>query len=150
MSLFTFSINYQLGDIVFSLLKNFFRYFDKVVIQLLVHVQLFVTPWAAACQASLSFTISQSLLKFMTIESVMLSNHLILCHPFSFCLQSFPTLGSFPMSWIFSSGGQSIAASVSVLPKNIQDLFPLGLIGLISLLSKGFSGVFSSTTIEKH
>ena len=124
--------------------------FVVVVVQLLSHVPLFATPWTAAHQISLSFSISWSFLRFTYSELVMLSNHLILCHPFSFCLQSFPTLGSFPMSWIFSSGGQSIAASVSVLPKNIQDLFPLGLIGLISLLSKGFSGVFSSTTIEKH
>ena len=124
--------------------------FVVVVVQLLSHVLLFATPWTAAHQISLSFSISWSFLRFTYSELVMLSNHLILCHPFSFCLQSFPTLGSFPMSWIFSSGGQSIAASVSVLPKNIQDLFPLGLIGLISLLSKGFSGVFSSTTIEKH
>ena len=73
---------------------------------------------------------------------------------FSFCLQSFPTWGSFPMSWLFSSGGQSIGASVSasasVLPMNSQDWFPLGLIGFISLLSEGRSRVFSSTTIEKH
>ena len=70
----------------------------------------------------------------------------------SFCLQSFPASGSFPMSWLFTSGGQSIgaSASVSVLPMNIQDWFPLGLTGLISLSSKGLSGVFSSTTVQKH
>ena len=78
-----------------------------IVVQLLSHVQLFVIPWTAALQAFLSFTISQSLLKFMSIESVMPSNHLILCHPFS-CLQSFPASGSFPMSWLFTSGGQTI------------------------------------------
>ena len=71
--------------------------------------------------------------------------------PFSFCLQSFPASGSFPMSWLFASGGQSIGASAlaSVFPMNIQDWFPLGLAGLI-LLSKGLSRVFSSTTIWKH
>ena len=72
--------------------------------------------------------------------------------PFSSCLQSFPALGSFPVSWPFTSGGQRIgaSASASVLPMNIQDWFPLGLTGLISLLAKGLSGVFSSTTVQKH
>ena len=88
------------------------------VVKLLSHVQLFAPPWTAPHQASMSFTISQSLLKLMSIESVMPSNHLILCHP----LQSFPALGSFPMSRLFTSGGQSIEDSVSgsVLPMNIQ------------------------------
>ena len=82
------------------------------------------------------------------------------CHPtnlssvnlFSSCLQSFPASGSFQMSQFFTSGGQSIgaSASVSVLPMNIQDWFPLGLTGLISLRSKGLSRVFSSTTVQKH
>ena len=72
--------------------------------------------------------------------------------PFSSCPQSFPASGSFLMSWLFASGGQSIrvAALASVLPMNIQGWFPLGLTGLISLLSKGLSRVFSSTTIWKH
>ena len=72
--------------------------------------------------------------------------------PFSSCLQSFPASGSFPMSWLFASGGQSIgaAASASVLPRNIQGWFPLGLTGWISLQSKGLSRVFSSTTVRKH
>ena len=69
---------------------------------------------------------------------------------FSSCLQSFPASGSFPVSQLFTLGGQSIGASASVLPMNTQDWFPLGLIRLISLQSKGFSGVFSSTTIQKH
>ena len=60
------------------------------------------------------------LLKFMSTESAMLSYHLILCHPFSFCLQPFPASGSFPTSWLFASGGQSIGASALVLPMNIQ------------------------------
>ena len=70
--------------------------------------------------------------------------------PFS-CLQSFPALGSFPMSQVFTSGGQSVGDSVSasVLPMNIQDWFPLGLTGLISLKSKGFSRAFSNT-VQKH
>ena len=86
----------------------------------------------------LSFAISWSLLKLMSFVTVMLSNHLILCHPLLFCLPSFPSSGSFPMSWLFSSGGQSIgaSASASVLPINIQDWSPLGLICLISLEPK--------------
>ena len=111
-----------------------------------------MTPWAVACQSPMSSTISRSLLKLMSIEWVMLSNHLILCHPFSFCPQSFLALGSFPVSQLFSSGDQSIAASASatVLPMNIQDLFPLGLTGWISSQSKGLSRVFSSSTIQNH
>ena len=70
--------------------------------------------------------------------------------PFSSCFQTFPTSVSFLMSWLFASGGQSIGASVWVLPVNIQDWFPLGLTGWISLQSKGFSRVFSNTTVEKH
>ena len=80
------------------------------------------TPWTAACQAPLAFTISQSLLKFMSIQSVMPSNHLSSVAPFSSWPQSFPESGSFPMSHLFTSGGQSIgvSASASVLPMNIQ------------------------------
>ena len=101
------------------------------------HVRLFATPWTIAHQASLSFTISWSLLKFMSIESVMLSKHLILCHPLLLCLQYFPATGSFLMSRLFTSGGQSIrAASASVLLMSIQGWFPLGLTGWIPLLSK--------------
>ena len=96
-----------------------------VAFQPLSHIQLFVTPWTAACQASLSFTISWSLLKFMSIESVMLSNYLILCCLFSFSLQSFSASGSSPVSPLFASGDQSIGASASVLPVNIQNWFPL-------------------------
>ena len=72
--------------------------------------------------------------------------------PFSSHLQSFPAPGSFPMSQFFASGGQSIgvSASASVLPMNIQDWFPLGCTGWISLQSKGLSRVFSNTTVQKH
>ena len=106
------------------------------------------TPWTAACQASLSFTISGDLLKFISIESMMPSNHPILCPPFTSHHQSFPASRSFPMSQLFISGGQSTGASASVLPMNFQDCFPLGLIGLISLQSKGVSSIFSSATIQ--
>ena len=79
------------------------------------------SPWTAAHQASVSITNSQSLFKLMSVESVMPSHHLILCHPL--LLQSFPLSVSFPMSQLFASGGQSIgvSASASVIPMNIQD-----------------------------
>ena len=90
-------------------------------VQPLRHVGFFVAPWSAARQASLSFTISPSLPKLMSIVSVMPSNHLVLCHPFS-CLLSFPASGSFPVSRLFASVGQStgVSASGSVLPMNLQ------------------------------
>ena len=93
-----------------------------IAVYFLSCVWLSVTPWTAACQASLSFTNSWSLLKFMYIESMMLSNHLIFCCPLLLCLQSFLASGSFPVSWLFASDGQSIgaSASASVLPMNIQ------------------------------
>ena len=101
----------------------------------------------AACQSSLSFTVSWSLFTLMSIELVMPSNHLVFLVPFS-CLRSFPASGSFPVSQLFTSGGESIEASASVLPMNIQGWFPLGLISCISLLSKRLSRVFSSTMFE--
>ena len=89
----------------------------------LSHVRLFPTPWTVARQASLSITNSQSLLKLMSIESVMPSNHLILCHPLLLLPSIFPSISIFPVSQLFTSGGQSIAVSTSesVLPMNIQD-----------------------------
>ena len=108
--------------------------------QSLSHVRLFVTPWTAVHQASLSFTIFQSLLRLMSIELMMPFHPL--SPPFSSCLQSLPASESFPMSWLFASGGHSIGASALVLPVNIQDWFPFRLTGLISLLSKGLSRTF--------
>ena len=121
-------------------------------VQSLSHVCLFVTPWAAPRLSSLSITNSRSLLKPISIESVMPSNHLILCCPLLLLPQSFPASGSFQMSQFFASGGQSIgiSASTSVLPMNTQDWFPLGWTGWISLQSKGLSRVFSNTTVQKH
>ena len=120
---------------------------SNLVVQSLSHVWFFETPWTATCKASLSFIISQSLLKFMSIESVTPPNHLIFCHPLLLLSSIFPSIRCFSMSQLFASGGQRIgaSASASVLPMNIQDWFPLGLTGLISLLSKGLSRVFSST-----
>ena len=96
-------------------------------------VQLFVTLQTAARKAFLFITNSQSLLKLMPLELVMPSNHLILCHPLLLLPSIFPASGSFPMSWLLASGGQSIGAlaSASVLPMSIQDWFPLGLTDLI-------------------
>ena len=115
-------------------------------------VRLFVTPWTPAHQASLSMptpgaysnSCPSSWWCHPTISSSVV--------PFSSHLQSFPASGSFPMSQIFASGGQSIgvSASISVLPKNIQDWSPLGWTGWISLQSKGLSRVFSNTTVQKH
>ena len=112
-------------------------------VQSLSRVWLFATPWTAARQASLSINNSQSPPKPMSIDSVMPSNHLILCCP----LQSFPASGSFQMSQLFSSGGQSIgvSASASVLSMNIQDWSPLGWTGWISLQSKSDSQEASPT-----
>ena len=123
-----------------------------VVVQLLSHVQLFATPWTGALQTPLCFTISQSLLKFKSIELVRPSNHLILCRPLLLLPSIFPSMRVFPMSQVFASGGQSSGASASatVLPMNIQNWFPLGLSGWISFLSKGPSRVFSNTTAQKH
>ena len=87
--------------------------FFSCSVQSLSRVQLFVTPWTAAHQASRSITNYQSLLKLMSIKLVMPSNHLILCRPLLLLPQAFPTLGSFPMSRLFASGGQSIGASAS-------------------------------------
>ena len=86
------------------------------------HVRLFVTPWLATHQAPLSSAISRSLLKFMSIEEVMLSNHLTLCHPFLFLPSIFPSIGAFYNEFLFASGGQKIgaSASTSVLPVNIK------------------------------
>ena len=112
------------------------------VVQSLSQVWLFVTPWTAACQASLSFTISQSLLKFISIESVMPSSHLILCCPLLLLLSIFPSIRVFSnISHLFALGGQSIRVSAlaSVFPMSTQGWFPLGLTDLISLQSKGLS-----------
>ena len=120
-------------------------------VQLLSCVQPFVTPWTAACQASLSITNSQSLLKFMSIESVMPSNHLILCHPLLLLPAVFLSIRVFsnesvlhirlPKYWSFS---------FSTSPSNeYSGLISFRMAGWISLLSKGLSGI-SNTTVQKH
>ena len=118
----------------------------------LSHVQLFATPWIAACQASLSITISRSSLKLTSIESVMPCSHFILCHPLFLLPECLPASESFPMSLLFVWGGQStgVSALASFLPNNTQGWSPLEWTGWISLQSKGLSRVFSNTTDQKH
>ena len=103
-------------------------------------------------QASLSITISRSSHKLTSIESVMPSSHLILCHPLLLLPPTLPASESFPMSQLFTWDGQSIGVSAlaSVLPKNTQDWCPLQWTGWISLQSKGLSRGFSNTTVQKH
>ena len=120
-------------------------------VQSLSHVRLFATPWIAARQASLSITISRSLRKLMSIESVMPSNHLILCRPLLLLPSIFPSIRVFSNESVLHIRWLVIGASASVLPINIQDWFPLGWTGgWISLQPKGLSRVFSNTTVQKH
>ena len=103
----------------------------------LSHVLLFATPWTAAHQASLSFTVSWSLLKLLPIESMMPSTIASSVTPFSSCPQSLPASGSFPTSWLFTLDDQNIGALASVLSMNIESWFPLGFTGLIFLSVHG-------------
>ena len=121
-------------------------------VQLLSHLQLFVTPWTAALQASLSITNLRSLLKPLSIEAVMPSNHLNLRHPLLLPPSIFPSTRVLSNESVLCITVQSIgvSASASVLPMNIQDLFPLEWTDWISLQSKGLSRVFSNTTVQKH
>ena len=124
---------------------------NAVVVQVLSHVYS-LRPHGLQHARLPCPSLPPSLLKLMSIQSMIhptISSSVV---PFSSCLQSFPASGSFPVSQLFASGGQNIRVSAlaSVLPMNIQGWFPLGLTGLISLLSKGLSGVFFSTTVRKH
>ena len=126
------------------------RIFSSV--QLLSRLRLFATPWIAAHRGSLSITNSRSLLKLMSIKSIMPSSHLILCRPLLLLPPIPPSIRVFPMSQLFAWGGQSIgvSASASVLPMNTQNWSPLGWTGCIPVQSKGLSRVFSNTMVEKH
>ena len=120
-------------------------------VQLLSHVRLFAAPWTAARQASLSITSSRSPLKLMSIEWVMPSSHLILCCPLLLPPSIFPSIRVFSNESVLRiRWPKYYSASASVLPLNIQDWFPLGWTGWISLQSKGLSRVFSNTTVQKH
>ena len=116
--------------------------------------QLFVSPalWTAAHQACLSITNSWSLLKLMSIESVMPSNHLILCHPLLLLPSILPSIRVFSNESVLHVRWPKyrVSASASVLPMNIQNRFHLGWTGWISLQSKGLSRVFSNITVQKH
>ena len=131
---------------------SFYSVLQFSSVQLLSRVQLFATPWTAACQAFLSITNSRNLLKLMSIESLMPSNHLILCRSLSLLPSIFPSIRSFLVRQFFTTGGQSIRVSASalVLPMNIQDWFPVRLTGLISLQSRELWKIFSNTTVQKH
>ena len=109
-------------------------------------------PWTAVRQASLSFSISWSLLRSTSIQSVVPSNHLILCHPLLLLPSVFPSIKVCSVSRLFPSGSQGIgaSASASVFSMNIQGWFPLGLSSGLILQSKGSSTVFSCTIIRKH
>ena len=115
-------------------------------VQSLSHVPFLAIPWIAACQAPLSSTTSQSLLKLMFTESVMLSNHLNLCCPLLLLPSVFPSIRVFSNESLHISC-QSIRASATVLSMNTQGWFCLALTGLISLQSKGLSRVFSRITV---
>ena len=120
-------------------------------VQLLSHVQLFATLWTAVCQASLSIINSQSPPKPMSIESVMPSNHLILCRPLLLLPSIFRSIRVFSNeSALHQVAKLLVSASTPVLPRNTQDWSPLGWTGWISLQSKGLSRVFSNTTVQKH
>ena len=117
-------------------------------IQLLSHVPSFVTPWTTACRAPLSSTLSGSLLRLMSIESVSHPTISFSATLFSFCLQHQALFQN--QFFALSEHNIGASASVSVLPMSIQDCFPLGLTSLIFLQSKELSRVFSNTTIQKH
>ena len=121
------------------------------VVQSLNHVWLFVTPWTAAHQASLSFTVFLSLLKLMSIELVMPSNHFILCHPLLLLPSIFPIIRLFKELTVSFSWPRYWSFSFSISPSNeYSGLISYRLTGLIFLLSKGLSRVFSSTGVQKH
>ena len=122
------------------------------LVQVLSHFRLFATPQTAACQASLTITNFQSLLKFISIKSVMPSNHLILCHPLLLLPSNFPSIRVFSNESALCISGQStgVSASASILLMKTQDWSPLGQTGWISLQSKELSRVFSNTIIQRH
>ena len=132
-------------------MKRYSTLLIVVVIQSLSHVQLFAIPWTTAYQASLSLTAFQNLPKYMFIALVMPSSHFILWHPLLLLPSIFPSIGDFSSELSTSDDENTGAsASASVFPVNIQGWSPLRLTGLISLLSKGLSRFFSSTTVWKH
>ena len=124
-----------------------FTFLWRHVVQSLSQIGLFATPWTASRQASPSFTVSQSLLRLMSIGSVMASNHLLFCHPLLLLVSIFPRIKVFSNEVALRIRWPKYWSLSIVLPVNIQGLFPLGSPGLLSLLFQGLSRVFSSTTI---
>ena len=124
----------------------------SVVVQLPIRIQLFASSWTAACQGFLSLTIFQSLSKFMFIVLVMPSRHLILWRPLLLLPSILPSIRDFSNESVHITWPKygSFNFSSSVPPTSIQGWFPLRLTGLISLLSKRLSGVFSSITVGRH
>ena len=123
-----------------------------IIVQLISCVRFFVTPWTVAHQASLSFTTSQSLLKLMSIESMMPSNHFVLCCPLLILPSILLRTRVFSDELTFHLGSHKYwgFSFRSVLPMNIQSWFPLGLTSVISFQSMGLSSVFFNTTDQKH
>ena len=154
-------IEYEFINYIYIYMYSVFRLeylWNKVIywlssLQSLNRVQLFATPWTAAHQASLSMTNYWSLLKLMSIELVMQANHLILCCPLFLLPSIFPSIRIFSNELVLCIRWPKYygdSASAWVLPMNIQDWFPLGWTGWISLQSKGLSRVFFNTTVQKH
>ena len=137
---------------IYFFISTFFTILQFSSVQLLSRVWLFVTPWIAACQASLFITNSRSLPKPMSIKPVMPSSHLILCRPLLLLPPILPSIRVFSNESTLRMRWQStgVSTSASVLPMNTQDWSPLGWTGWISLQSKGLSRVLSNTTVQKH
>ena len=148
-------IGYILKYVPFFVLENAYsllRHPFVAVVQVPSRIWLFATPWTAACQASLSFTVSQSLVRLTSIELVMPSNHHILCCPLLLMTSIFPNISvlSSETALLIRDPEYLSFSFSSVPPMIIQGWFPLGLTGLISLQSKGHSRIFSNTTVQKH
>ena len=141
---------FQVYNKVIQLHTHTYTHIDVWKCLSLNRVRLFATPWTAVHQASLSITNSWNLLKLMSIESVMPSNHLILCRPLLLLPSIFPSIRAFSNESVLCIRWPNVGAlaSASVLIMNIQDWFPLGWTGWISLQSKRLSRVSSNTTVQ--
>ena len=132
--------------VIFLILFN-----SCAVVQSLCHIRLFVTPWTAACQASLSFTISGGLLKLMSMSQWYHPTITSSIVPFSSCLLSFPVSVSFPMTWLFASRDYKVwSFSFSISPSNEYSGMISCKMESLGLQSKGLSRVFSNTTVQNH
>ena len=154
VELFSFHLSTIVNNTVMNMSVQIFLWISTLnqfsSLQSLSRVWFFVTPWTAACQDFLFITYSRSLLKLMSIKSVMPSNHLILSHPLLLLPSIFPSIKVFTNESVLHIGWPKFGVLASVLPVNIKDCFPLGWIGWISLQSKGLSGIFSNITVQMH